>query len=98
MSAHREAGWVALLSEILRGTPKLDGACVGRWPGLWDPPEQGQQLDHPDVQHRHTAALEICGSCVCRDQCRDWVDSLAPSMRPAGVVAGRLPTATQAAA
>jgi hypothetical protein len=91
VSAHKEPGLVVLLSEVLRGTPKLEGAaCVGRWPGLWDPPAQGESYDHPDVQYRHNLALEICESCPCLSECAGAIDTLPVSKRPAGVVAGRI--------
>ena len=96
MSAHKEPGWVSLLAELLRGTPKLDGACVGRWPGLWDPPTKDE--DPPDSEYRHSRALTICRNCSCLDACASWVEGLPRSQRPAGVVAGRLPDAWSEAA
>jgi WhiB family transcriptional regulator, redox-sensing transcriptional regulator len=93
-----EPGWVSLLAEILRNTPKLTGAaCQGRHV-LFDPPERGQQLDDSDVQYRFESALRICSDCCCLRECSDWVDWLPASKRPAGVVAGRLPESGRAAA
>jgi hypothetical protein len=92
-------GVVDLLADILRGVPRLAGAaCVGRWPGLFDPPGQGESLDDPDVEYRHRIAIGICGGCDCISDCARWVDSLPASKRPAGVVAGRLPDTGRAAA
>jgi hypothetical protein len=93
-----EPGWVSLLADILRGTPRLENAaCVGRWPGLFDPPARGETLDHPDVEYRHGIAVGICNTCVCRVECGRFVDSLPVSKRPAGVVAGRRPDGGRAA-
>lgn len=79
---------VRLLAEILRDTPRLGGGlCRGR-SVLFDPPEQGQQLDHPDVAYRHDIARSICKQCEDFDACTNWVASLPVSKRPAGVVAG----------
>jgi hypothetical protein len=90
VSAHREAGWVELLAEVLRDSPKLeDAACVGRWPGLFDPPGQGESLDHPDVAHRRGIAVSICRACPCLEMCREWAES-QPQGRLSGVVAGEI--------
>jgi hypothetical protein len=92
-------GVVDLLADILRGVPRLENAaCVGRWPGLFDPPGQGESLDHPDVAYRHRIATSICHSCDCIRDCARWVDSLPANRRPGGVVAGRLPDTGRAAA
>ncbi len=96
MSAHREPGWVSLLAEVLRDSPKLeDAACVGRWPALWDPPGRGESYDHPDVQYRHNLALEICESCPVIRECGSAVDTLPVSKRPAGVIAGRITSSSR---
>jgi hypothetical protein len=94
-------GCISLLSKVLRDRPKLENAaCVGRWPGLWDPPARGESYDHPDVQYRHNLALEICKSCPVIRECGSAVDALPVSKRPSGVIAGRFtsPSRTGAAA
>lgn len=84
---------VPLLSAILRDTPKLDGLCKDR-SALFDPAEPFEDSD--DVSHRHEAARRLCENCGCRAACRNWVDSLGPSQRPAGVIAGRVSEAKPA--
>jgi hypothetical protein len=61
-------------------TPHLPGAaCRGRWE-LFD--DRGRQAE----------AIQLCQSCPALALCRQWVDSLKPSQRPPGVIAGRAPT------
>ena len=80
------------LSGVLVGIPDLPGAaCWGRW-DLFDPErerEPGQRIE--DAYDRHQLAVSIClNECPSLDACRSWVESLKPSKRPVGVVAGRV--------
>lgn len=70
-----------LLADIAATAPHLAGAaCVGRWELF-------------DVETRDDArtpeAVAICQRCPALPECRTWLDSLKPSQRPMGVVAGR---------
>ncbi|BBY91331.1 hypothetical protein MGALJ_10000 [Mycobacterium gallinarum] len=81
--------WNGLVNALF-GIPDLAGAaCWGRW-DLFDPErerEPGQQSEDP--HDRHQLAVSIClNECPVLDQCRAWVDSLKPSQRPIGVIAG----------
>lgn len=78
------------LFDALAGIPRLEGAACargGRW-AAFDPahPDEGAA----DVQYRHQVALRICAECPALADCRTWVDSLKPSTRPEGVVAGKI--------
>ena len=70
------------LIDTLRGAPHLPGAlCVGRW-------QMFDETDDPVITER---AIELClQGAQFSARCRNWVDSLPPSRRPAGVVAGRV--------
>jgi WhiB family redox-sensing transcriptional regulator len=77
----------ALVSSMA-GVPILRGAlCRGRH-SLMDPQEKGE----PDevVAARHAQAIGLCGRCPALTDCRTWVDSLPPKLRPRGVIAGRV--------
>ena len=83
------ATWAGL-AAALSAVPKLDGAaCWGRW-DLFDPEadrEHGQQSEDP--HDRHQLAVSIClTECPCLDACRSYVESLRPSQRPIGAIAG----------
>ena len=68
------------LFAALGGIPRLPGAaCRGRWE-LFDSP------DATDI----AAAIQTCSSCPARYRCAEWVASLSPKQRPAGVVAGQI--------
>lgn len=70
------------------GVPSLPGArCRGR-ARLFDPGRKGERTEI--VAQRHAQATAMCHRCPSLDACRDWVDSLKPSKRPGGVVAGRV--------
>jgi hypothetical protein len=88
MIGHRDPGWLSLLTAILRDSPKLSGAaCAGRT--LHDPPQPFE--DEDDLEYRHHRAVTICNTCCpVFAQCRAWVESLPPSQRPSGVIAGQL--------
>lgn len=71
---------LAALFAALAGVPRLDGAlCRGKHE-LYDSPE-------PDDI---SAATELCSWCPALTACADWVASLPPKQRPAGVVAGQI--------
>jgi len=67
-----------LFAELAAGIPDLPGArCTGRTE--WD------SYDDPGLIEY---AIHQCQSCPALSYCRNWVDSLRPSARPPGVVAG----------
>ncbi|MCZ0732218.1 hypothetical protein [Mycolicibacterium iranicum] len=77
------------LAEHLAAIPDLPGArCKGQ-PDRFDLPEPYTAAD-PATESRLTAAAEVCTRCPALDRCGRWVDGLAPKLRPAGVVAGRV--------
>jgi hypothetical protein len=70
------------LFDSLAAIPRLPGAlCRGRRED-WDP-----DLTKADAQDPEQDAAAICLVCPALTLCRDWIDSLKPSQRPAGVVA-----------
>lgn len=72
----RPEGWVALLAEVLRGTPRLDGAlCRNR-------PEQFDCDDGAGVDR----ARSLCERCPSLSACRDWSTR---ERELVGVVAGK---------
>lgn len=76
---------VAALLAAVHG-PQLHGAaCAGLAP-TFDAP--GPSEDTEEVADRHRLALRVCASCPVLARCRDWLESLPPRERPAGVVAG----------
>jgi hypothetical protein len=79
------------LDDILAAVgaaPALPGAkCRGRH-HLFDPAVPGEDPDN--VTARHAQALGLCSHCPALDKCRDWLDSLPPSRRPFGVIAGNV--------
>ena len=79
----------ALLVDLLAalaGAPALPGArCRGR-PHLFDPARPAEA--EASVADRHRQALALCAACPSLRRCAAWLDSLPPSKRPAGVVAG----------
>ncbi len=77
-------------AAALVGIPRLRGArCIGRW-AQFDPPTSDLTADA--VQARQAAAIALCQQCSALTECRRWVDSLRPSQRPLGVIAGRIQT------
>ena len=69
-----------------------DAACRDEW-ALFDATisaDRGRPLDA--VKLARIQALAVCDSCPALGDCRTWLDSLPPSQRPAGVVAGVLST------
>ncbi|OBG48325.1 hypothetical protein [Mycolicibacterium fortuitum] len=76
------------LLAALNGAPELPGAaCVGM-PTAFDPAEHGEPAT--DVEYRHQAALHLCRTCSALASCTEWFDSLKPSKRPVGVIAGQI--------
>jgi hypothetical protein len=89
----RELDYVDLLGAILRGVPKLPKALCRGQIRLFD-------ADDPnDVERENQRydAAKLCSRCPELDPCSAWVDSLPPSRRPAGVVAGHVPSNRSAA-
>lgn len=76
------------LLGALRGVPALPGAQCRNRGHLFDPPAPREAAD--DVAQRHMQALWLCDNCPARRPCEQWLDSLPPARRPAGVVAGRI--------
>jgi WhiB family redox-sensing transcriptional regulator len=63
------------------GIPELRGArCRGKW-SIFDETECPETTEY---------ALNQCAMCECRPECVRWFESLKPSKRPVGVVAGRV--------
>jgi hypothetical protein len=77
VKAKPEPGEIPLLAAILRGLPKLDGACKAVDPRVMD----GATHETRD------AALELCSRCPCLDACRAWALSEASGIKT-GVVGG----------
>lgn len=70
------------------GCPVLPGArCRGR-SRLFDPARKGERSEI--VAQRHAQAVGLCHRCPSLDACRAWLESLKPSRRPTGVVAGQV--------
>ncbi|MCZ4535562.1 WhiB family transcriptional regulator [Gordonia terrae] len=88
-----EAGVVSLLSEILVGLPKLDGAaCVAADPQLfdsWHTREGAESFVAADARHERAAA--VCGRCPARAECLEWADGEGGRFLGAMVVGGRRP-------
>lgn len=73
---------------VALGVPALPGArCRGR-SRLFDPGRKGERAEV--VAQRHRQAAMLCGSCPSLAPCAAWLESLKPSRRPTGVVAGRV--------
>jgi hypothetical protein len=83
---NREHGAVPLLAAILRDSVKLTGALCTHRHQLFDA-EAGDQADREYAADR---AKKMCRRCPVLTDCRDWINSLPPSQRPAGVVAGQI--------
>lgn len=74
--------WADLLTAAA-GVPRLTGAkCYAR-PEVFD-------LDSGSAPELIERAKHECRGCSAVTACGDWLDGLAPSARPSGVVAGRL--------
>jgi hypothetical protein len=64
------------LYNALAGIPRLPGALCRGEAELFD------DFDLPDE------ALQLCAQCPALTDCARWFDSLRPSQRPHGVIAG----------
>jgi len=79
---------LSLMAAVLTGVPRLPGVrCLGRG-DLFDPAATGEAPEA--AADRHNQAVGLCQHCPALDPCAAWVDSLKPSRRPGGVVAGRV--------
>ncbi len=69
------------LSGVLAGIPELHGArCRGQWE-VWDETDDPELVEYAKSQ---------CLACPVLAECRSWFESLRPSKRPIGTVAGQL--------
>ncbi|MCB1288288.1 MAG: WhiB family transcriptional regulator [Mycobacterium sp.] len=68
---------INLLIELLRGTPKLEGALCPSDPEAFDLALGGN----------YERALEICDRCPARKPCAEWAAGLKPG-HVTGVIAG----------
>jgi len=81
------SGWTDLV-DALGLAPSLDGAlCRGRSTAFDEPPPEADEDVAIDLV---VAAMVICDRCPAREACTRWLEGLAPTQRPAGVVAGRV--------
>jgi WhiB family transcriptional regulator, redox-sensing transcriptional regulator len=76
-----------LLMGALGGIPRLPGALCRAKSELFDEYEDPEVVEY---------ALNQCQSCPARADCERWLDSLSPTARPFGVVAGRVRRPRQA--
>jgi WhiB family redox-sensing transcriptional regulator len=82
--------WTDLLAAV-GVAPALPGArCRGKH-HLYDDAEKNEAAEV--VAQRHAQALQLCSGCTALASCATWFESLPPSRRPPGVVAGRLSAA-----
>lgn len=83
-------GWVGLIAAIIADTPSLPGAaCAGR-SELFDPRRDNEPYEA--MQRRQEAARRIREwTCPVQPERRSWVESLKPTERPRGVIAGVIP-------
>jgi hypothetical protein len=69
------------LMAALHGIPRLSGALCRGEADLFDQYDDLATVD---------TTIAICHSCPAKADCERWLDSLRPSQRPVGVVAGRV--------
>ncbi len=81
-----EPGTVGLLAELLRDTPRLDGALCATRRGLFMEAETGNRV-------RVQQCISICRRCPALEACRVWA---ATQRDLVGVVAARQHTAVRA--
>jgi hypothetical protein len=81
--ANTPAAAIAGIAALLSGIPALPDASCRGIPKTFD-------LGAADDPARVEQAKAICRSCPALERCRDWIDRTPPSLRPSGVVAGRL--------
>jgi WhiB family redox-sensing transcriptional regulator len=72
--------WAALVAEVVRSTPRLDGAlCVTESPALFD-------AESPDDAAK---AIAVCRACPARSACKAWLAESSTRWAPRGVVGGQ---------
>jgi hypothetical protein len=76
------------LLDAIGAAPALPGARCRRRHHLFDEAAPGED-PHP-VAARHAQAIGLCSHCPAARRCAAWFDSLKPSKRPRGVVAGQV--------
>jgi hypothetical protein len=69
------------LMAALAGAPRLPGALCRGEADLFDQYDDPATVDY---------CVDVCASCPARADCERWLDSLRPSQRPHGVIAGRV--------
>ena len=79
---HAESPYESL-AGLMAGVPHLSGARCRGLSALFDVEDAADP--------RAEQAVELCRGCPALKSCGDWVASLPPKHRPAGVVAGQLP-------
>lgn len=88
----RWSGAVSNLHEnlfiSLAGSVSLPGARCRNRSHLFDAAEPHEEPE--TVAARHGQAISLCNFCPSLQKCGDWLDSLSPSRKPSGVVAGRV--------
>lgn len=85
---------VAGLLDELASAPQLPGArCHGRHE-LYDATIPSGEIRNTSnrLEAARATALKVCNACPALPQCRAWIDGLAPTQRPLGVVAGQVTT------
>lgn len=90
------------MRALLAGVPDLPGArCKGAADlfeattrGIDAPTRKARSVLRVDREAARAVALRMCRSCPSLDACRTWVDSMGPTGRPRGVVAGQVITAS----
>jgi WhiB family transcriptional regulator, redox-sensing transcriptional regulator len=76
------------LMLALAGAVSLPGARCRNRSHLFDAAETDENPER--VKARHLQAIGLCKICPSFQKCADWLDSLPPSRKPSGVVAGRV--------
>lgn len=69
---------VALLAEILRGVPRLEGAACTSAPTVFDLEDGDRKL-----------AAAVCSTCPAQSDCAAWISGLRPG-DVTGTVAGEI--------
>jgi hypothetical protein len=84
-------GPLGLLIAILSDTPRLPGALCRAYPDLFDATHAiGQAAMTRHLAEARAQAKSVCRTCPALTECAAWVESLRPSERPGGVIAGRV--------
>jgi hypothetical protein len=79
---------VQALFDAVGLAPDLAGARCRGCSALFDEPAPGESDDIAAM--RHLQALGLCEQCPALTRCEDWLDTLTPSRRPEGVIAGQV--------